>query len=42
MFKKKRNYTKKPEKTRILTGFYRKKERNAAIASLFRVKDSET
>ena len=39
MFKKKRNCAKKPDKTRILTRFYRKKEHNAAIASSFHVKN---
>ena len=39
MFNKKRNFTKKPEKTRILTRFYEKRERDGAIASLFRVKN---
>ena len=41
MFKKKRHFTKKPEKTGILTGFYGKKERDAAIASSFRVRHSQ-
>ena len=39
MFNKKRHFTKKPEKTRILTEFYGKMERYEAIASSFHVKN---